>query len=61
MWRRHCAGGIERGDEEQIRRACEDLKSYGGVIGSRHFGSDVPSDPLLYVRTARICVRQPYF
>ena len=56
---RHCADGAQRGDEQQIQRACDELKSYGGVIGSRHFGQAVPSDALLYVRTARVCVRNP--
>lgn len=51
----HCAAAAERGDEEQIQRACSDLKGYGGVIGARHFGASVPSDSALYSRTLQIC------
>jgi hypothetical protein len=51
----HCSGAAGRGEEEQIQRACAELKGYGGVIGARHFGQSVPSDTLLYARTVRIC------
>ncbi len=51
----HCAGSARRGEEQQIQHACNDLKSYGGVIGTRHFGASLPSDSALYLRTLQIC------
>jgi len=52
-----CAAAESRGDENEIAQACPFLaKSYAGIIGSRHFGRLMPTEPGLYTRTSRVCI-----
>ena len=52
-----CAASESRGDENDIAQACPFLsKSYAGIIGSRHFGRSMPTEPGLYTRTSRVCI-----
>ena len=55
--KKFCAASESRGDEDNIAQACPFLStSYAGIIGSRHFGRSVPTEPGLYTRISRVCV-----
>eukprot|EP01051_Picozoa_sp_SAG22_P013111 SAG22_NODE_1434_length_4427_cov_2.505776_3_plen_380_part_00 len=55
---KHCAAAASRarGDEEQVKRACVDLKPYSAIIAERHYGREPPTAANLYTRTAAVCV-----